>query len=164
MVNRNKPEKSLRPLAEAEEAIEPLKGKYNLDVVQRNTNEYGEEFTLQNAVAGVRIRHSVRDGEGLLVIVGRLDTGRFPPHPGSIHEETDLIRFDLRDIASLRMDRISESLQKKLKGDLPINGEDVAELLSRCCADILSGDFSIFTAASRIVKDRAVRLAPEYPC
>jgi hypothetical protein len=163
MTNRNQPESRLQPLAKAEEAVKPLKAKYNLEVIQRKTNEYGEELTLQNAMAGVRIRHSVRDGKGLVVVVGRLDNGRFPPHPGPIHEGTDLIRFDLRDIASLRMDRISKSLQNKLRADAPIDGEDVATLLSHCCADILSGDFSIFGAASRIVEDRAERLAREYP-
>ena len=163
MANRNKTENSLQPLANAEEAVKPLKAKYNLKVVQRKTSEYGEEFTLQNAVAGVRVRHSLRDGKGLLVVVGRLDDGRFPPHPGPIHEGADLVRFDLRDIALLRMDRISESLQNKLRADAPIDGEDVAKLLNHCCADILSGDFSIFGAASRIVKDRAERLAREYP-
>jgi hypothetical protein len=162
MVSRNKTEKSFQQLAKAEEAVKPLKAKYNLEIVKRKTGEYGEELTLQNAVAGVRIRHSLRDGKGLLVVVGQLDDGRFPPHPGPIHEGTVLTRFDLRDIASLRMDRISESLQNKLRADVPIDGEDVAKLLSHCCADILSGDFSIFGAASRIVKARAERLAREY--
>jgi hypothetical protein len=141
MANGNKTENSLHPLAKAEEAVKPLKTKYNLEVVLRKISEYGEEFTLQNAVAGVRIRHSLRDGKGLLVVVGRLDNGRFPPHPGPIHEGADLIRFDLRDIAPLRMDRISEWLQNKLRADAPIDGEDVAKLLNDCCADMFSGDF-----------------------
>jgi hypothetical protein len=150
-------------LAKADKALKSLKSRYALVVTEREMDVYGDEFTLQNEVAGIKIRHSLRDGKGLHVLVGQLVNDQFPPHPGTIDEKTSLLRFDLRDIASLRMDRISQSLQKKVTNGIPIDTKDVAELLTNCCGDILSGDFSLFEAASRIVKKRAKRLAREYP-
>jgi hypothetical protein len=156
-------QKASHELRKAHEALKRLKSTYNLTVTEKDTDVYGAEFTLQNAVAGVNIRYSLRDGKGLHVRVGQLVNGRFPSYPIMIDEETKLFAFDLRDIASLRMDHISQSLQKKITNGMPIEANEVAQLLSNCCGDILSGDFSLFGAASRIVKDRAKRLAREYP-
>lgn len=161
MAKRRITEKNLHPLADAEEAVKPLKAKYGLEVAQRNTSKYGEELVLQNEVAGVKIRHSPRDGEGLHVLVGRLVDGRFPPHPGSFDEQTELHRFDLRDIASACPEGLPSSLYAKIEKDTPIDAADVAALLAKCCGNLLAGNFSLFRTLSPLVKQRAARLALE---
>jgi hypothetical protein len=150
-------------LRQAEMILNPIAEKFGLRVVQRNSSAYGEEIIFQNDIAGVKVRRSDRDGKGLLVTVAKLIGGEFPSHPGTINEQTKLFRFDIRDVATVRTERLSETLSKKIRNDSPLNATDVKALLTSCCSDVLMGDFSIFNRTSQLVKERAKRLADEFP-
>jgi hypothetical protein len=145
----------VKQLRRAETSLKDVNQRFALELTARRVTDYGAEIILQNSVAGVKIRHSAHDGNGLHVLVARLVDGNFPPHPDLIHENTDLCRFDIRDIASLRLDRLPATLAVKIQNDKPLDGQDVATLLRSCCSDILVGDFSVFAAVQRIVKERA---------
>ena len=152
-------ENDREPLRQAEKVLEGTRERFALEIVQRNSSKFGEESIFHNGVAGIKVRHSQRDGEGLHVLVAKLVDGEFPPHPGTINEETELRRFDIRDIASVRIDRLLGALSEKIRNNGPLTATDIDVLLTSCCSDVLMGDFSVFRKTSRLVKDRARRLA-----
>jgi hypothetical protein len=128
---------------ELHNAVKGLSDTFHLSVVKEEFDAYGLEVLLQNAVAGVRFDFSPQEGSGWRVVVGQLVDGQFPRHPIRIDRDTVLNRFDLRDIAALRVELIPD-LAGKIHNFAPLSAMEMSAILERCCADILQGDFSLF--------------------
>jgi hypothetical protein len=154
---------SIAKLSQVEKAAASLTGIFGLKVELRKASKFGEEIILQNQVAGIKIRHSKRDGQGLHALVGKLVMGEFPGHPGSIDDETRLDSFDVRDVALIRINNVSGPVAEKIRKGSPLNDRDIKLLIQGCCSDVLNGNFAVFALADQVVKDRARRLTQEYP-
>jgi hypothetical protein len=134
-------------------AIKEVAELFGLSVIKEESDAYGLELLLQNSVAGVKFEFSPQDQSGWRAIVGRLSDGQFPKHPIRIDRESVLHRFDLRDVAALRVELIPE-LAGKIRDLAPLSAREVSHILQTCCTDILKGDFSLFARLQERVVSR----------
>jgi len=134
-------------------AIEEITERFGLSLVKEESDLYGLEVLLQNDVAGVKFEFSPQEESGWRAVVGRLREGQFPRHPIRIDRQTVLDRFDLRDIAALRIELIPE-LAAKVATLAPLSASDMSVLLARCCVDLFNGDFSLFARLQERVVSR----------
>lgn len=135
-------------------ALKKITAHFELKTIKKEFDEYGFELLLQNQTTGVKCQFSPREGKGWIVILGRLKDGAFPRHPIHISDDTQLDRFDIRDVATVQLGSIPE-LTKEIENDLPLKMRDIIHLLDVCCSDILKGNFEIFEELESIVKGRA---------
>lgn len=126
--------------------------KFRLSSVKEEADSYGLEATFQNDVTGVKFEYSPGEGTGWRAIVGRLVDGKFPKHPIHIDRDTKFNRFDIRDIAALRISLIPE-IADKIANMSPLSAVEICLILNRCCRDIFDGDFSSFAA----LRDRVLK-------
>lgn len=134
-------------------AIEGVAEIFGLSVEKEESDAYGLELLLQNNVAGVKFEFSPQDQSGWRAIVGQLSNGQFPKHPIRIDRQSVLQRFDLRDIAALRIELIPE-LAGKIRDMAPLSAREVSHILQACCTDIFKGDFSLFARLQERVMSR----------
>jgi hypothetical protein len=148
--------KATRFSERAQELHSAIKGTadlFRLSLVKEEADAYGLEILLRNTLAGVKFEFSPQEGSGWRVVVGQLIDGQFPGHPIRIDRHTVLNRFDLRDIAALRLELVPE-LAGKIDALAPLSAKEMCVLLERCCVDIFQGDFSFFSSLSERVKSR----------
>ena len=138
---------------ELHRAIKGINERFGLSLVKEESDRNGLKVLLQNNVAGVKFEFSPQEESGWRAIVGRLCDGQFPRHPIWIDRDTALHRFDLRDIAALRIDLIPE-LAGKVGSLAPLSAAEMSLLIERCCADVFSGDFSLFARLQERVRSR----------
>jgi hypothetical protein len=124
-------------------AVKGVSDLFGLSLVREEADVYGLEVLLQNNAAGVKFEFSPQERVAWRAIVARLPEGKFPSHPILIDQHTVLHRFDLRDIAALRIELVPELMQK-INDLAPLSASEMCLLLERCCADIFRGEFSIF--------------------
>lgn len=117
---------------------------FGLALMKEESDAYGLEVLLQNIVAGVKFEFSPQEDSGWRAVVGQLSEEQFPKHPIRIDRQSVLRRFDLRDIAALRIERIPE-LAEKIRAQAPLSASEMSLILERCCADLFEGDFSLFS-------------------
>ena len=139
---------------ELHDAIKGITERFGLSLVKEESDRYGLEVLLQNRVAGVKFQFSPQEESGWRAVVGRLCEGQFPRHPITIDRHTVLHRFDLRDIAALRIDSIPE-LAGKIASLAPLSASEMSVLVARCCGDLLNGDFSLFAPLQERVLARS---------
>ena len=138
---------------ELHRAVKGVAELFDLSLVKEESDAYGLEVLLQNNVAGVKFEFSPQEEEGWRAVVGRLSEGQFPRHPIRIDRRTVLHRFDLRDIAALRIELIPE-LAGKIRTLAPLSAREMSVLLERCCADLFKGDFSLFARLRERIMSR----------
>lgn len=141
---------------EIHRAIKNIAELFELSLVKEDSDVYGLEILLQNKVAGVKFEFSPQDSPGWRAVVGQLSDGRFPRHPIQINRQSVLCRFDLRDIAALRVELIPE-LAEKILTLAPLSASEMSRILEACCADIFRGDFSLFIHLQERVMSRLSR-------
>lgn len=124
-------------------AIKDVAELFGLSVIKEQSDVYSLELLLQNSVAGVKFEFSPQDQSGWRAIVGQLSNGQFPEHPIRIDRQSVLQRFDLRDVAALRIELVPE-LAGKIRDLAPLSAREVSHILQACCTDIFNGDFSLF--------------------
>ncbi|WP_300327325.1 hypothetical protein [Accumulibacter sp.] len=140
-------------------AIKDVAELFGLSVINEESDVYGLELLLQNSVAGVKFEFSPQDQSGWRAIVGQLSNGQFPKHPIRIDRQSVLHRFDLRDVATLRIELIPE-LAGKIRDLAPLSAREVSHVLQTCCADMFKGDFSLFARLQERVISRLPTSAP----
>ena len=138
---------------ELKEAVAGVDSTANLSIVREDENVYGLVLTLQNNVAGAKFEYSPREGAGWHVVIGQLVEGRFPPHPIDIKEDTRLLRYDIRDLATERIELIP-TLAKKIRAQESLSASEVVFIVDHCAKDIFRGDFSVFPALRIRVMER----------
>jgi hypothetical protein len=126
---------------------------YKLHLGSVVDDAYGLSVVYKNDFAGVMFEFSPLESCGWRVVVGRLVDNCFPKHPGRLSHDTILDRFDIRDIAALRIDMIPE-LSSKIEYLAPLDLQEFCFILMRCCRDIFFGDFSLFPALQERVLGR----------
>jgi hypothetical protein len=134
-------------------AIKSVAELFGLSAIREESDAYGLELLLQNSVAGVKFEFSPQDQSGWRAIIGQLSNGQFPKHPIRIDRQSVLQRFDLRDVAALRIELIPE-LAGKIRDLAPLSAREVSHILQACCADIFKGDFSLFARLQERVMSR----------
>lgn len=148
-----KPKRFAEQSRELHLAIKDVAGRFGLSVIREASDVYGFELLLQNTVAGVKIEFSPQDPPGWHAIVGQVSNGQFPKHPIRIDRQSVLQRFDLRDVAALRIELIPE-LAGKIHDPGPLSASEVCHILQACCTDIFNGDFSLFARLQERVISR----------
>jgi len=144
-------------------ALSDITRKHGMALVDEDYDIYGATLLYQNRATGLRCAHSPKEGGGWIVVIGKLKNGCFPKHPIHIDDSTNIDRFNIRDLASLRLKYLPDILRKKIEHNLELLPKNIDELLKNCCGALLDGNFAAFEPASVIVKKRAKRLAKEYP-
>jgi len=134
-------------------AINDVADMFGLSVVKEESDAYGLELLFQNSVAGVKFEFSPQDQSGWRAIVGKLFNGQFPKHPILIERQSVLHRFDLRDVAAIRIELIPE-LAGKIRDLAPLSAREISYILETCCIDIFKGDFSLFASLQERVISR----------
>lgn len=134
-------------------AIKDVVERFGLSAIREDSDAYGLELLMQNSVAGVKFEFSPQDQTGWRAVIGQLSNGQFPKHPIRIDRQSVLQRFDLRDVAALRIELIPE-LAGKVRDLAPLSALDVSQILQSCCADIFNGDFSLFARLQERVLSR----------
>jgi hypothetical protein len=124
-------------------ALKKVSEHFGLSVIKEDSDSYGLEMLMQNGTTGVKFEYSPRDQVGWRAIVGQLSSGQFPKHPVRIDRQSILHRFDLRDVAALRIELIPE-LADKIISLAPLTAGEISHILEKCCTDIFRGDFSLF--------------------
>jgi hypothetical protein len=150
---KKKANRFFEQLQELRGAVNGITELYGLSLVKEEIDAYGLEVLLQNSVAGVKFEFSPQEESSWHAVVGQLSEGRFPRHPIRIDRHTVLHRFDLRDIAALRVELVPE-LAEKLNALAPLSASEMCVLLERCCADLFKGDFSLFARLQERVMSR----------
>jgi hypothetical protein len=146
---------------ELHRAVKGVAELFGLSLVKEESGVYGLEVLLQNNVAGVKFEFSPQEGSGWRAVVGRLSEGQFPTHPIRIDRHTALHRFDLRDIAALRIELIPE-MAGRINTLAPLSASEMSVLLERCCADLLKGDFSLSARLRERVMSRLPASAADW--
>lgn len=134
-------------------AIKDVAERFGLTVIKEESDVYGLELLLQNSVAGVKFEYSPPDQTGWHAVIGRLSNGQFPKHPIRFDRQSVLHRFDLRDVAALRIENVPE-LDGKLRDSTPLSACELSHILQTCCIDIFKGDFSLFALLQERVMSR----------
>ena len=130
---------------EAECAIEQLRSQFGLALVKSEEDEWGLTLLYRNSTTGLQLEYSPAEQKGWRAVIGRLVAGSFPKHPIYITQDTDLQRFDLRDLAAERAQNPPE-IQAKVLSGAPLTVTELSEITSRSATDVLLGDFSVFPA------------------
>jgi hypothetical protein len=138
-----KPKRFSEQSADLHRAVGDVAVRFGLSVAKEESDAYGLELVLQNKVAGVKFEFSPQEQSGWHAVVGKLSDGQFPRHPIRIDRLTVLERFDMRDIAALRLEAVPE-VAAKITALAPLSAAEMVLILERCCADLLNGDFSLF--------------------
>lgn len=144
-------------LAICHEAFAPLMMRFDLEVAGQYDRRNVWEWVSKNRTTGIRVIYELND-HYLGVQVCKLEDGQILSSVEEMRPDTDLYCFDLADLVVLRtLDREDEILQK-----LSLMNSRPPELLSRAThclhdfgADVLQGDFELFSALDAIVKERA---------
>ncbi len=128
---------------EAQRAMEALCSQHQLSPVKAEEDAWGLALIYQNSTTGLQLEYSPGEQEGWRAVIGRLVAGSFPKHPIHIKEDTELHRFDLRDLAAERIQDLPE-YQDKISTNAPLTVAEIADIASRSAVDLLRGNFSVF--------------------
>lgn len=129
--------------------------KYNLHVEFDVKKARRKIVYLKNKTTGIEVIYESTE-DAVFVRVSKLLNGQFPTY-GTLHQsDADILnRFYVDDLILLRAPELrvspfiwESSINKVLYG--------YSTALEKCAGDVLSGDFSVFTALSEIVKKRIV--------
>jgi hypothetical protein len=113
-------------------------------------------LTYQNETTAVEVSLEPMDG-GVFVLVSRLVNGQIPKYPIFVTRRMTLHSFYLDDLVSLRR---PDAAKRQAGLDPPSDREiaksvaQSASLLRELAADILRGDFAVFSELDKIVKAR----------
>jgi len=134
------------PQAEdAARATEQLRSHFGLTLHKSEEDAWGLILLYQNSTTGLQFQYSPGEQEGWRVVVGRLVAGSFPKHPIHVDQNTDLQRFDLRDLAAERV-QILPDYQAKMMSGASLTISELSDIASRSAKDVLLGNFSVFPA------------------
>ncbi len=131
--------------AEAQRAMETTSSRFGLSLVRSEEDAWGLTMLYQNSTTGLQLEYSPGEQQGWRAVIGKLTAGTFPKHPIHIKQDTDLQRFDLRDLAAERIEDLPE-YQDKILSKVPLAVGELTEIVSRSAADVLAGNFSVFAA------------------
>jgi len=138
---------------EMKNAIASLAATYELVLVCEEDDIYGSRLIYQNQTTALVLDYSPSAGNGWRGMIARLEDGHLPKYPIFVTEQTQLSQFDVRDLASIRINRIPE-LAEKIRGQRPLDAREVVSLVDACGADTLLGEFSVFSQMREIVMQR----------
>ena len=139
-----------------------LENDYGFYVEDQRADTWVYEIIFKNNFVAVTLTFELRDFY-LFVKLSKLRAGELPPKPGEIRPETLLESFDLDDIVTIRSkESLIPPYQLNTKFD-EVLLEDIVKRqganLKLFAADILEGDFSLFSELDKIVKNRAKQAA-----
>lgn len=124
--------------------MEPLCAKFELSLAKSEEDAWGLTLVYQNSTTGLQLEYSPGEQDGWRAVIGMLVAGSFPKHPIHITENTALKRFDVRDLATERIQYLPEYQDITSKASLNIG--EITDIVSRSAADLFGGDFSVFSA------------------
>lgn len=132
---------------------------YDLSVIASGGDQTSAFVRIANSKAGIECRWDARDG-GVFVTIARLSDGQFPDEPVFIRKNTPINSFFVDNVIILRggqqaLPRINPIMTAtEIVAALAI----YAKLIEKYAADVLSGDFKIFTEVEKIIKARKKEL------
>lgn len=146
----------------AKEQFSFLKTEYEFNLLKCDKEDWGYELFYKNNTTGIKITYEYQAAY-LFIMVYRLIDGDFCENPRNIKEDTVLYGYGLDDIINLQnADALIKPAYEygdkseyydKDKG-LTLYVSAFAKNLKLFSAKILQGDFTIFSDADKIVKER----------
>jgi hypothetical protein len=140
-------------LEDLKSAVAGVVEGFGLVQEQVNSSVYGLEVLFKNDFAGVVFEFSPREGAGWGAFVGRLVDGELPENPIRLDEGVTINRFDIRDVASVRLGFVN-GLTEKIVHDMALSAADVCLIIEKCCGDLFRGDGFIFNLLQEVVIKR----------
>lgn len=140
--------------------MESLCSNFHLSLVEAEESAWGLTLVYQNSTTGLRLEYCPGEQDGWRAVIARLDAGAFPKHPIYINDDTELHRFDLRDLATERINDLAD-FSEKISSLAPLTIFEIAEIVTRIAPDLMAGNFSVFSALrSRVLaRVQAIRAA-----
>jgi hypothetical protein len=151
-----------------EREFEFLRTSYEFEVIGESVDPWFYELLLKNRTTGIRLYYEVRDGL-FFVYFCKLENGEYVRNPIVFSDVRFLSEYCLDDLLSIRAsDSILPTIAEKFNVEgyeylsIPINSQigHKAKMLKMCGKDILTGDFSVFSALNRIVGARMRKCSP----
>ena len=130
---------------DAQRATAALRSKFGLSLVNSEEDAWGLTLLYQNPTTGLQLVYSPGEQEGWRAVIGKLVAGSFPKHPVHIKQDTELLRFDLRDLAAERIQDLPE-YQGRIWSNTSLTVDELIDIASRSAADVFVGNFSVFSA------------------
>lgn len=140
-----------------------LVSDYGFKRLKKRKHPWGYEFIFVNNITGVRITYEFREAY-IFIMLYRLINGKLVKNPSPITENSVLNAFCLDDIVSIRNPDatmkpayyygIESEFYNKEQG-MTLYVSKFADNLKIYAADVLTGNFEIFTKLDQIVKKRA---------
>ncbi|MBC6608909.1 hypothetical protein H8B13_18960 [Hymenobacter sp. BT188] len=120
------------------------------------------EFRYQNSTTGIELTYEYREAY-LFILLYQLQDGKWVANPTPMQEQTKLTGYALDDVLLLRNPNAlvkpayaygADSVYYEKETGLSLYIGAFAANLQRYAADILQGDFSLFPALEKVVKER----------
>ena len=160
------------------EHVQFLIDEFGCRVVGKKSDNFKDEVIYRNATTAVKVSYEPRE-RSMFILLCRLVDGNIPQEPIFVRPKTKLYSFYLDDLLALRSPG-ARILRRKPFGGITFDDLDAKQIIEACAAappfterdlehmvktyatalhkhgaDILRGDFSVFTELDRIVKKRA---------
>ena len=153
-----------------------LINEFGCGIVGKKSDNFKDELVYQNATTAIKISYEPRESY-VFILLCQLINGEIPDYPVFINRKTKLNQFYLDDLLVLRSP--NTRIRKKPFGDAIPDDLDAKQLIEACAADpftkrdlehmvktyaaglrehgadILRGDFTIFSTLEKIVRKRA---------
>ena len=142
---RRRPPRFSIQAAEAQHAMETTCAQFGLSLVSSEDDAWGLRLLYRNSTTGLQLEYSPGEQQGWRAVIGKLTDGTFPKHPVHFKQDTDLQRFDLRDLAAERIQELPE-YRDKILSKVPLTIGELTGIVSRSAADVFAGKFSVFSA------------------
>ena len=136
---------------------------FDFKLKKEEDNDSGYYITFMNDTTGVRISYVPRDG-GAKILLYKLINGELPEYPIFINDDTELNQFYIFDLIVLRNPNYKKDFPGIFNSNKYIEMEAIEEYgtaVKEYAADILRGDFTVFSELEKIVKARARKIREE---
>ena len=146
----------------AQEQFKFLESKYCFSLYKCEKKNFGYELLYLNASTGVRITYEYREAY-IFIMLYQLIKGKLRENPKNIENDTVLYSYGLDDLINLRnhqalirpaYDYGEQSEYYDGENGLLLCVSQFASNLKTYAADVLRGDFTIFSELDKIVKER----------
>lgn len=143
-------------LAAINKAMQPLTQKFGMRIISESDSSSWSEVAYVNSTTGLKVAVDWSEFRPFISICELVD-GKFPPEPTSIARAKYLKSFDIDDILLIRAtdsSPVGKMLGTKSDQAVECLLREYANGLDEYASDVLSGDFTIFSELTIIVKAR----------